>query len=494
MVKRILLLIVLLTAVFTLYYPIFSVYFSHDDFFHFKVSQTDGTLGDFLNLFGFHPFDERGIAFYRPIFREGLFNIFYSIFGLNHLPFRILSLTIHLINITLIYFFMQKSFGKKELSFFTAFFFGITAGNVGGLYYLAGGIQSLGATMFMLATLLLFWKWLESKKIKFIFLSLTTYLLSLGSHELAVVTPLVLLGLLFVQKRLKTGMKATVPFFVVLAVFLYLDFFVIGFSSSEQQYQLVFSIKTIINSLAWYSAWALGIPEMFIDFVGSGFSLNPNLMKFWGDYAAGIFFFGGSAITILVASMVYAFRSGVMHDRRFWFLLLWFPLVLSPVIILPLHKSTYYLTPALPAFWGLVGVLTFSAYNWLKERKEGLANILGGAFLASLFLLTVASVALTDKTYPAANRGRIAERLIKDVGAKYPVLPKGATVYFKNDPSYPKITGDWGGSSKQAAFVLNNSDALQLLYKDPTLRAVYEDFEKLLPENGSTYSLVARLQ
>ncbi len=484
----------ILGTIFVLYHSVSSIYFSHDDFFHFKVSQTDGTLAGFLNLFGFHPFSERGIAFYRPVTREALFNIFYFIFGLNHLPFRILSIGIHFLNVGLVYLLMQKLFQKRELALFISFFFGITAANVGSLYYLAGGVQSLGATSFVLLTLFSFWKWLEQGG-KWYLLSFFAFILALGSHELAVVTPLLLVGLLFVQKALK-GVKITIPFFVVLSVFLFLDFFLIGFSSGEQQYQPTLSPKAILNSLSWYSAWALGIPEMFIDFVEPGFKLNPNLMKFWGDYASGIFFFSGLAVTILIMGAVFAVRSGILRDRRFWFLLLWFPIALSPVLLLPLHKQTYYLTPALPAFWGAVGLVVFSAYSWLRQRWGAMTNVLAGAFLLSLFLLSVASIALADKTYPAANRGRAAQKLVNYIRVKYPELPKGAALYFANDPNYPKISGDWGGSSKQAHFMLNGEDALQILYKDKTLRVFYEDLggvPKDFPQD-KVYSLVAKLQ
>lgn len=485
---------IILGTIFVLYHPFLTVYFSHDDFFHFKVSQTDRTLGGFLNLFGFHPFSERGIAFYRPVFREALFNIFYGLFGLNHLPFRILSIAIHFVNVGLVYLLMQKLFQKRELALFVSFFFGITAANVGSLYYLAGGVQSLGVTSFVLLTLLSFWKWLEQGG-KWYLLSFFAFILALGSHELAVVTPLLLLGLLFVQKRLKQDVKATIPFFIVLSVFLYLDFFLIGFSSAEAQYQPTLSLKTILNSLSWYSIWAFGIPEMFIDFVEPGFKLNPNLMKFWGSYTSGIFFFAGLAVTIFTASAVFVFRRAI-KDRKFWFLLFWFPIALSPVLLLPLHKQTYYLTPALPAFWGAVGLVVFGAYSWLKERRGAMTKVLAGAFLLSLFLLSVISIALADKTYPAANRGRMAQKLVNEVKVKYPNLPKGAAVYFTNDPNYPKISGDWGGSSKQAAFILNKEDALQLLYKDKTLRVFYEDLGGVPKDflQDKVYSLVARIQ
>lgn len=463
------------------YYPVLFTYFSHDDFFHFKVSQTNGTVGGFLNLFGFHPFGEREIAFYRPVFREGLFNIFYSLFGLNALPFRVLSLLIHGINILLVYILMQKLFNKRKLALFVAFFFGLSAGNVGSLYYLAGGIQSLGATMFILLSVILF----LNRKVLFSFL---TFLLALGSHELSAFIPLVFLGFSLINRRPAILLW---PFFTALLIFIYLDFSVIGFSSTEQQYKATFSPKAIFNSLAWYISWAFGFPEMFLDFIGPKFSINPNLMKFWGDYVAGIFFFGLVAATVFVMNFLVSVRAGILKDRKFWVLLFWLILALSPVIIFPLHKSTYYLNPALPAFWGLMGLVTVYSYEWLKKINIRIVGFLIGAFMASAISLSFISVALAKVTYPAANRGRIAEKLVGDIQIMYPQLPKGAVIYIKNDPNYPKISGDWGGSSKQAAFVLNGSDALQLVYKDPNLRVVYEDFDRHIPDGA--YLLVARI-
>ena len=76
-----------------------------------------------------------------------------------------------------------------------------------------------------------------------------------------------------------------------------------------------------------------------------------------------------------------------------------------------------------------------------------------------------------------------------------PILPKGSVVYFINDPAYPYVAKEWGGSSKQASIILSGSDALQLLYKDPTLKVFYEDLDGV-PNDliGTTiYTMVARI-
>ena len=164
MLKKLLPFLIIYIFVIVLYCPALSTFFSHDDFFHFKVSLTDGSFGQFIKFFGFYPFEQRQIAFYRPLFREVLYNSFYYLFGLNQIPFRLLSFSIHFINIYLVFSFMQKLLNKKVISYFTSFFFGVTAANVAPFYYLAGGIQTQGATMLILLTLISFIKYLKSKR------------------------------------------------------------------------------------------------------------------------------------------------------------------------------------------------------------------------------------------------------------------------------------------------------------------------------------------
>ncbi len=484
--------IISFAVVLLLYYPALTTYFSQDDFFHFKISQTG-------NPFGFYSFAKRGVAFYRPISRELLFHLYYLIFGLNSIPFRIFAFLIHFINITLVYLLTKKLFRAKGLAFFVAFFFGITAANVATLYYLAGGVQTLLVTTFTLSSLLYFIKFLENKKLGFIISSFILFLLGLGSMEQAMIIPILMLGLTFVYqpKQLKNTFFQLIPFFVVTCILIYLEIFKIGFSSSEQQYHAVFNIKTTLNSLFWYSNWALGIPETLIDFVNPGFKLNPTLLRYWSNYYIFIFPAYFISIILLGISTIYLLlkQRKIFASRQFLLCIFWFPLGLLPVILLPLHKSTHYLEISLPAFWAVIGFIALNFYLAIKNSNHIIAKIYLSLVVISLVTLSSASAILGSTNYWAAQRGKIAEKLIQQIKTSYPSLPKGAVVYIKNDPNYPKLTQEWGSSSQQANFILNGSDGLQLLYKDPTLRVYYEDVEEL-PKNISKhdiYSFMAKI-
>lgn len=358
------------------------------------------------------------------------------------------------------------------ISFFSALFFGICTANVASFYYLAGGIQIQGATMFILLTLLLF----EN----FPILSFITFVAGIASHEQAVVIPILFSGLIFLKYKFNDSLKRVInlwPYFLIVILYVFLNFKIIGYSANETQYQMQFSLKTTINTLTWYSGWALGLPETLIDFVNPGFKLNPSLMRFWGNYYKIIFpsfFISIGIIGFYVVKLILTSKK-VFTDKRFWFFVIWFPVVLLPVLYLPQHKSTYYLYPALPAFWTAIVVIAYNGFVSTNKMYPKFVKISLIILVISLLLLSGTSAILARTTYWAIGRGKLAEKIIKDIKTKYPTLPKGSVVYFTNDPTYPFISKEWKGSSNQAYFALNGEDALQLVYMDDTMRVFYED-------------------
>lgn len=151
---------------------------------------------------------------------------------------------------------------------------------------------------------------------------------------------------------------------------------------------------------------------------------------------------------------------------------------LLPIIFLPNHKSTHYLVFVLPAFWTVVTFIVLNFYTNMSKYAKFTASILTALVIFSLLTLSAVSIKLEDTTYWAASRGRLAERLINQIKTTYPNLPKEAIIYFENDPNYPHLTAEWGSSSKQVAVILNNQDALRLIYNDSNLRVYYEDLDK----------------
>ncbi len=479
--KTLLILIPVFLITLLFYLPVLTTYFSGDDFFHFKVAQEAGAKG-LVYLFGFHSFVERGIAFYRPIFRELLYLNFYNLFGLNALPFRILQFALLFANVWLTYILMNRLFKRKELSFLVALFVGISSANVSILYYLAGGIQALGATFFVLLTVFLYLKYLEKRKLAWKVVSFGTFFLAIASHETSVALIPVLLfldisnqGKMSISNVIKSVKGFLVPLLFSL-VYIYLEVKVIGFSEGEVQYHPVFNLKTIANTYFWYVVWAVGLPESLIDFVGSGLKLNPNLLKYWSSYYRVIFptFFYSVAVVTFSTIYLAVKKRKIFVNKNFLLLFIWFSASILPLALLPLHKSAYYLCVSLPAFWGVVFYIVFSAYDLVKKRTK-LVLVVFIVFIGSLIALTLSTSKLSQSTYWAKTRGDYARQIISQIKNKYPDLPFNSILYLKNDPNYPFISTDWGGSSKQAFFILNGQDAVNLLYKGKGIKVYYED-------------------
>jgi len=488
-------------VVLALYFPVFSLHFSQDDFFHIRASTLDGSLKQFVSFFGFPNQYDRGYAFYRPVFREAYYFLLTKGFGMTSLPYRLASFGVHFGCIIMVFLLMEKFFKRRLFSFLTALFYGMATPQVGTFYYHAGGIQASGATLFFLLSLYFYQRFLEEDLRKFWVLTFICFIASFSSIELiGVILPLSLIGLEFLRVKkisldwVKKMIFRLSPLYLVFGAYLYLDLFKIGLPG-QVSYSPTLSPAKILNSLSWYFGWGLGLPDMLVDFVGPGLKLSPKLMLWWGSYFKIIFPAFFLVVLMLLFSGVYLFLKNkkFFKNKYFWYLLFWFPIALSPVIVLPWHKFLHYLNPGLPSLFGVVFFIVLGAYDLLKKKNKLVARAYLGLFCFLLFLLSFVSIKLEEKTYWAINRGKIAKNLIEQMKETYPSLPQGAVLYFENDPQYPFIAEEWGGSSTQAYYALSGKDAAQLIYHDPTLKVYYEDIEK--PSEGEeVFSITARIR
>jgi hypothetical protein len=106
--------------------------------------------------------------------------------------------------------------------------------------------------------------------------------------------------------------------------------------------------------------------------------------------------------------------------------------------------------------------------------------------------VSLTTIHLSWDTYWVITRAKIAENLVNDLKQEYPELPRGASLYFENDPEYPLILG-FGNSSTQAYYTLSGENAPQVIYDDFNLKVYYEDLEKP-PEGEEVYSITAKIK
>ena len=299
-------------------------------------------------------------------------------FHLNPVPLHIISFATFFINIFLVGVLIKLLTKNRKIALISSFLYAVSATHFGQLYYI-GAFQELCLTMFFLASVILFIKYevdiKEKHSINKLILSFVFFVLSIMSKETAVVLPFVLVLTHFYLKltkrvgvSIKTLIYSLFPYITILGVYLFLHFHYYGLVSGDS-YVWNFSPVRAINTLGWYGLWSFNIPEMLVDFIGPGLRLNPNLLRYWSKDIILIFIL----FAVQMGLAVYAFfKSSILkHKSILFFSIFWFIGTLVPVIFLPIHKFSYYLT--LP----LIGVVMVLGYllEEAKINKVGIGSI-----------------------------------------------------------------------------------------------------------------------
>lgn len=455
MVKIILFLIGLSVLLVFLNFGALNSYFSQDDFFHLRVIQQK----DFSDIPSFFLSKQKEYGFYRPLPRETYNLLMYKAFGLNPLPFHVFNYLLIVSLMVLVFLVINRFCNDIYIGMIASLIFSISSIHSVELYYLSS-VQALLATNFMLLSIYAF---LSSKKV----LPIIFFVLGLLSHEGAIMLVVLIAGLLiFEQLNLKTKLLKVVPYLFITTVYVLLA--KVSFSlPSEQVYSPVFSLKPILNTLGWYIGWSFNLPEFLVDFVGSGLKLNPNFIKWYPIYFKVIVI----SLFFMVISLLILLYKGrrKLKNKAFIFFTLAFVITIAPFLFFPQHKFIYYLSFAYPWFCGGLAY-TLS----MVTGKIRLASII---FIFSFLTASLFTINQYKTTYWAAKRAEAAKVIVASVKQKYPIIGKGTIFYIDNDPNYPDIAKSWGGSSKQAFYILSGSDAFKLIYNDPSLKVYFQDIE-----------------
>lgn len=124
-------------------------------------------------------------------------DIFFSLFGLSILPWNITFLTLHFLNIFLLYKVLRKFKLSPFGSFLASFYFAVASAGQEALSWPAAGMQVLGTTPFILIAILLTIKFNDSRKIKFLLLAIFSAYLSFLMRPTGIMTPALIIALIF---------------------------------------------------------------------------------------------------------------------------------------------------------------------------------------------------------------------------------------------------------------------------------------------------------
>lgn len=357
-----------------IFWPAFKTFYTNDDFFFLRISEF-GTIKEFFNFFNLAN-SLSGFAMYRPITTQVFYSLAWKFFNLNPVWLHLIAFFTFAGIICLVYKLANLLLKNNNLALFSAFLYATSASHFGQLYYLAN-YQELGMTLLALLSCWCFLKYLNKQEPGSWILSLLFFVLCLMSKETAVITPFLII-LIYLYSRFQKQHKLSVrkfsllmiPYFFILAVYFFFRFSSYSFATGDS-YVWNFSPLKAINTLFWYKVWALNLPETLVDFVGPGLRLNRNLLKYWSKEIIPIFILFAAQVFLLIYALIRAVTNNINHLKSFFINLFfgfgWFVLSLIPVLFLPIHKFTFYLTlPLVGYVFALSYLLTVSKISkWL---------------------------------------------------------------------------------------------------------------------------------
>lgn len=368
-----------------IFWPSITTFFTNDDFFFLKISRISN-FWQFLNFFNFIKGPD-GLGVYRPLTTQ----VFYMI--TNPVVMHLLVFITFFGILYLIYKLGLLLFNDEKIALISTLLYSVSATHFAHFYYLAT-YQELGMTLFVLLSIL-------THLNKKYYLSILFFVLGLMSKETAIVVPFLLL-LVDWYTNSKIIFKKYISYFVILCIYLLTHIFLYGLATGDS-YVWDFSLRKLLNTTFWYLLWSLNLPETLVDFIGPKFYVNPNLFKYW---ASTIYPILGLFVIqlIFIAGLMVRFLNKIDNKKNSLFAMAWFLFSLTPVMFLPIHKFSFYLT--LP----LIGIVFRIGYLFIQNRTSNILICVFSVVWLSCSLLTVHHSRLTSWI---TNGSEISARVYK---------------------------------------------------------------------------------
>ena len=116
----------------TLFYKSFTTYYFQDDWFSLRISNIS-SFAEFLSFFK----PRSDIIYYRPLGMQVPFFISQTLFGLNPLFFRLITLMLHIFNSWLVYKILNYILKNKKLAIVGFLFYATASSNLTIFYWAA---------------------------------------------------------------------------------------------------------------------------------------------------------------------------------------------------------------------------------------------------------------------------------------------------------------------------------------------------------------------
>ncbi len=448
-----LLLVFLLVTVF-FYHGAFGANFFQDDWFSLSISKVK-SLGELLSFF----IPRSDLIYYRPLGIQLPFFVLQSVFGINPLPFRVLTVILHLVNGFLCYFLLYQFLKQKRLAVLGALLYIVSTVHMT-VFYWASTLSFILAPAFYLSSVLFFLRRKEK-------LSLILFCLGLFANELLITLPVILTIFHFGSKLKKNSL--TVGKFWLILVLYALIRLRFGSVLGQGQYELTLDIRTILVNVRDYLLWVFNWPEEIRSQFSSLFIPNFSMVKSFPFewISLGIL----TLLHFLIVLYLLTQQTLRLRKRIVSFGLIWFAVSMVPVLFFSAHSFSYYLP--IPLFGLLLSYMTLFR-DLSTQRKSVLMVTILVAWLGTAWI----TVRFNTNHHWTVKRAILSGEMMRVMRKAHPTLPADAIV----------IVFDNGDKTSDQKWSWGDQYAMQIVYGSPAIFTFYSftndgnDLYKIIPE------------
>lgn len=295
------------------------------------------------------------LSFFNKIFsqplslvRNFLYFLAFQFFSLKPFAYHIINLIFHSGSTVLVYLILN-AIATSPVALFSAAIFAVHPLLSEGVTWISGGPYPQYSFFFLLS-FLLYIKHQETKKTKFYFLSLFSFILSLLSTEKGAILPLILVVYDFFQRTIKTSWRKIIPYFL-LSILCFL-----AYLSSGSITQRVETLQTNYYQNTGYYNPLIQMPTAISSYLYL-FFVPMNLTLYHTETVFTPFEYSLRLIITLLYFCVTLFF--LLKDRRVFFWLAFFLISLLPMLT-PLKIS--WVVAERYAYLGSIGLIVSVAF------------------------------------------------------------------------------------------------------------------------------------
>jgi hypothetical protein len=352
-------------------------WFQQDDFAWLRLDNQLRETGDLWSLL----FAPRAQGTIRPLSERVFFLVFSRLFGLDALPFRAVVFLTQFANLVLLSAVAWRLTRSRAAGFLAPILW-IANGTLATVMAWTSAYNQVLCAFFLLASFWSLLRYVETEKRRYLVLQWVMFLLGFGALEMNVVYPAIAAGFVFLTAR--KLLRSTLWLFLPSLVYAWAHFHYAPAPVSGP-YQMHWDVN-MLPTLWTYWAWALGPVRLKL----AGISLPHWLL---------------TIATLVLTAGILSFVLVQLRKRNHVpaFLLLWFLLLMAPVLPLRDHLSDHYLT--MPT----IGLAVLAAWGLVEAWKARWYAQTAAVMLAALYLASSVPVAraVTRWNYQRSQASRM---------------------------------------------------------------------------------------